>query len=176
MTGSSKTATTILALALLLQVGLIARSRGGIEIDVPPDFDLGTRLPNAPLRGEGKDITLAELTEGSCALLLFFQSQCPACNSVAEHWKTKAETTTASGDTLPITFVAFSTDTSALAFMQRHELSAEWYRLKSERWRKKLRVNRWPLVYLVKDGVLVDLPPRTPEALAQYPTPVECMT
>lgn len=101
-----------------------------------------------------------------CRLLVFFDSRCEYCKSIAPRWSDIAFLPLAN-DTAVVSWVSVSPDdTSAGRFVREHRLPPDWHGFVSREDRQRFGIRGWPKVVLVNDGLVLDGQlPWTPAAI-----------
>lgn len=152
----------LLALALYQVTPLLyPRTIQGSESAMSPP-EPGDTIPNVDFfpvshwsgaffdwRGRGP----RDLGEGSCVVLGFFLSTCPACERLASDW-TRSDTVEVRGESLPFFWVGGISDRGARGWLERHSFENAF--LVRPSGFAKFRVNYVPQLFVLsKDGVLL---------------------
>lgn len=173
----------ILALGLNLGWrGLEARgrsrqARGAFDLapnEMKPvyQWNTGDTLPDIPVRlvslyGRSDGLHLSAILD-KCTILIFFQSGCRACKTLATFWSDRSHLT-AGGQEIVVRWVSVTpSDPAASEFMISHKLP--WPYLEAVRAKDivDLGVTQWPTIYVVSQGnVLVRKPRLLPEEILE---------
>ncbi len=164
-------------LALLLTWQLLSSGRGASRVSssesssTVDSLEWGAPVPrSARVTQQGasaKSVDMYRSLGASCTLLVFFQSSCPACESVAPLWSDVQAVETASGLLVPVVWVAvFRHDDGAGDFVRRHHLAPKWLSLESDKDRRQLGIQSWPQVWVVSNGVFRAKVARTPKRIS----------
>jgi hypothetical protein len=167
----------ILTIVLGVQLSLVATRRldRSNSVDSLEDFAAGDTLPPAVLWQGTNEQDIRSIYNGRCGVVIFFDSRCSVCESIAPQWSGRSTVRTASEVVLPVTWVSVApTDSAASTFMSRHRIPGPHFAIQDVAVRRELRVNRWPLAWLVRDQVFLGLVPRTPAELSAIMLPSLC--
>jgi hypothetical protein len=89
-----------------------------------------------------------------CAILAFYHSKCPGCDSVAVRWK--EHSAELGGVPVPVVWLAIDPrDTAALSFHSKHNLPGRPVQLLSNRDAIRMRAKLTPAAFLMTDERIV---------------------
>ncbi len=121
-----------------------------------PEIARGDSLASVDLIVSGGEVTSStkSLFGHGCRVLVFFDSRCEYCKSIAPRWA-GIDTIHLGGSAAPVSWVAVSADDSGAAqFVERHSLSRPWFRFVSREDRRSFGIRGWPKLIVVQDGVV----------------------
>lgn len=118
--------------------------------DALPDLSLDRIVASSSGRQEvERGPRLSDFVRTGCAIVLFFESTCPACERIAPSWSNR-RSIVIDGIALPVHWVTVHrTDAGALRFAQRHGLPQPVYAVRSAADLSALGVNSWPRAYAI---------------------------
>ncbi len=135
-------------------------------------WNAGDTLPDIPVRlvsldGRRDSLHLSAIPD-ACTILIFFQSGCRACKTLATSWSGRSHLT-AGGQEIVVRWVSVSpSDPAASEFMISHKLPGPYLEAVRAKDIVDLGVTQWPTVYVVSQGnVLVRKPRLLPEEILE---------